>query len=61
MNLYYNERKCKEKKLLSLILGFRSIYYQKELLYVFKIKAMSENSVNVEEFGEVSDKKCKRF
>lgn len=46
-----------KKNLLSLILGFRSIYYQRELLYFLEIKAMNENSVNTEEFGEVSDKK----
>lgn len=40
----------KEKKsLLSLILGFSSIHHQGELFFFVKIKAISENSVNVEE------------
>lgn len=43
---------------MSLIRGFSSINHQGELLLLLlflQIRAINENSVNVEEFGEVSD------
>ena len=53
----------KEKNLLSLIFGFSSISHQGNLFsflfFSFEIKTINENSLNVEELGEVTDEESK--
>lgn len=61
MNIGVRENVRKERNLLSLILGFGSLHHLGELFFFLEIKAITQNSVNVDEFGKVSGKKCKRL